>query len=75
MWGSLLPPFSSLTVPFEYSVDCDIAQPDNITGMTFSQYIDFVYTNSINPRDRKVLGHTNTSFFYPALRNIYLNYY
>jgi hypothetical protein len=75
LWGSMAPPFSSLTVPFEYSVDCDTIQPDYITGMTFSQYIEHIYTNSINPRDRKVLGHNNTSSFYPTLRNAYLNYY
>lgn len=75
MWGSYAPPFSSLTVPFEYSVDCDIVQPDSITGMTFAQYMEHIYTNSINPRDRKVLGYTDTSSFYPELRNAYLNYY
>ena len=75
LWGSFAPPFSSLTVPFEYTVDCDVIQPDNITGMTFAQYIEHIYTNSINPQNRKVLGNTDTSSFYPSLRNAYLNYY
>jgi hypothetical protein len=75
VWGSFAPPFSSLTVPFEYTVDCDVIQPENITEMTFSQYLEHIYTNSINPRDRKVLGYSDTSFFYPNLRNAYLNYY
>lgn len=75
VWGSLAPPFSSLTVPFEYAADCDVIQPENITGMTFAQYIEHIYTNSIEPRNRKVLGYTDTSFFYPTLRNAYLNYY
>ena len=75
LWGSLAPPFSSLTVPFEYATDCDVIQPDYITGMTFAQYIEHIYTNSINPQNRKVLGYTDTSFFYPELRNAYLNYY
>jgi hypothetical protein len=43
--------------------------------MTFAQYIEHIYTNSIDPRNRKVLGHTDTSFFYPELRNAYLSYY
>jgi len=43
--------------------------------MTFAQYIEHIYTNSIEPRDRKVLGYTDTSFFYPTLRNAYLSYY
>lgn len=75
LWGSMAPPFSSLTVPFEYAADCDVIQPENITGMTFAQYIEHIYTNSINPQDRKVLGYTDTSFFYPTLRNAYLSYY
>jgi len=75
LWGSLAPPFSSLTVPFEYAADCSVIQPDNITGMTFNQYLDYIYTNSIDPRNRKVLGYTDTSFFYPTLRNAYLSYY
>lgn len=75
VWGSFAPPFSSLTVPFEYSVDCNTIQPDNITGMTLNQYLDHIYTNSINPRNRKTLGYTDTSFFYPELRNAYLHYY
>lgn len=76
MWGSVVPPFSSLTIPFEYAVeDCNDVQPENITGMTLSQYLDYVYTNLVDPRNRKVLGYTNTSFFYPQLRNAYLSYY
>jgi hypothetical protein len=75
LWGSMAPPFSSLTVPFEYAADCDVIQPENITGMTFAQYIEHIYTNSIDPRNRKVLGYTDTSSFYPALRNAYLSYY
>lgn len=75
LWGSVAPPFSSLTVPFEYAADCDVIQPDNITGMTFAQYLEHIYTNSIDPRNRKVLGYTDTSFFYPTLRNAYLSYY
>lgn len=76
MWGSSSPPFSALTVPFEYTLEnCDDVQPDGISGMTLVQYLDYVYTNLVDPRGRKVLGYTNTSFFYPQLRNAYLSYY
>lgn len=74
-WGSFWPPFSANTVPFEFTVDCDNVRPDNITGMTFNQWISFVYANSINPRNRKVIGKPLTSYIYPQLRNAYLNYY
>ena len=76
VWGSLAPPFSSLTVPFEYSPNnCDFVSPENMTGMTFSQWLDFIYTNNVNPRNRKTVAQVHTSFFYTELRNIYLNYY
>lgn len=76
VWGSLAPPFSSLTVPFEYApVNCDFVNPPSITGMTFSQWMDFIYTNNVNPRNRKTVAQVHTSFFYTELRNIYLNYY
>ncbi len=76
MWGSIIPAFSALTVPFEYAVEnCDDVQPENISGMTLSQYLDYAYTNLVDPVNRKVLGYTNTSFFYPQLRNAYLSYY
>ena len=76
VWGSFVPSFSSLTIPFEYSIDdCNAVQPENIGSMSFSQYLEHIYSTSINPRDRKVIGRSNTSFFYPQLKNAYLNYY
>lgn len=75
VWGSTYPPFSSLTVPFEYIPNCESVSPDSITGMTFAQYIEYVYKSSPNPRNRKTLSQAHTSFYYPELRNAYLNYY
>ena len=75
VWGSLYPSFSSLTVPFEYAPDCSVASPEEITGMTFAQYLEYVYKTAPNPRNRKTLSQIHTSFYYPELRNIYLNYY
>jgi len=43
--------------------------------MTLTQYINFLYTNNINPRNRKVNVAGHTTWHYPELRNIYLNYY
>ena len=73
--GTCGTPGSGNTVPIEYIVDCDIVKPDNISGMTLNQWLDYVYANSIDPRDRKVIGAPHTSNTYPKLRNAYLNYY
>jgi hypothetical protein len=74
-WGSIYPPFTGNTVPFEFTVDCDVVRPENMSAMTFSQWLDYVYANSINPRNRKVVGKPLTMSIYPQLRNAYLNYY
>lgn len=74
-WGSYSPPFSANTVPFEFTVDCDNVRPENMSAMTLSQWLNYVYANSIDPRNRKVIGKPLTSYIYPQLRNAYLNYY
>ena len=74
-WGSYSPSFSSNTVPFEFTVDCNNVHPDNMSAMTLSQWLNYVYTNSIDPRNRKVVGAPLTMSIYPQLRNAYLNYY
>lgn len=73
--GTCGAPGSGNTVPLEYIVDCDVVKPDNISGMTLVQWLDYVYANSIDPRERKVIGNPHTTHFYPKLRNAYLNYY
>ena len=76
MWGSYMPPFSANTVPFEYLIEnCDDVQPENIQNMTIGQYLDYIYANLVEPRNRKVIGYDDTSFYYPQLRNAYLSYY
>jgi len=74
-WGSYFPPFSSNTVPFEFLEGCKNIKPENMSAYTVSQWIDFVYANSIDPRNRKVVGKPHTMYIYPHLRNIYLMYY
>lgn len=76
MWGTTgTTPFSSLTIPFEFSVDCGSIKPENMSAMTLSQWLNYVYTNSIHPSNRKVVGNPLTMSIYPQLRNVYLNYY
>jgi len=74
-WSSTATTFSALTVPFEFTADCDVVAPSNITGMTLSQWLNYVYSNSIDPRNRKTVGKPLTMSVYPQLRNAYLNYY
>ena len=75
-WGSPCPPFSSLTTPFEYlTFDSAGVQPSNISQMSLSQYIDYVYTKNIDPTTRKTNNQAHTAWTYPELKNIYLAYY
>lgn len=77
VWGTIGSPFfSGNTVPYEYAIDdCDFVAPDRISGMTFNEYIDFIYTSNIEPRNRKTNNQSHTSFGYPELKKIYMNYY
>lgn len=74
-WGSYAPPFSGNVVPFEMTVECSDVKFDNMSAATLSQWLNYVYSNSISPTDRKVVNGPNTMGIYPQLRNAYLNYY
>lgn len=75
-WGSLCPPFSCMTIPFEFlTFTEEDVHPVNITAMTLNQYINWVYTNSIDPTTRKTNAQCHTTWSYPELKNIYLSYY
>lgn len=74
-WGSYSPYFSGNTVPFEFTVDCDNVKFNNMSAMTLSQWLNSVYSSSIDPRNRKIIGAPLTMSTYPHLRNAYLNYY
>lgn len=71
-------PFSSLTVPFEYTLDegtCSTLIPSNITAMTISEYVDYIYATFVDPRNRKVAKfYDYTTSVYPNLKKIYMNY-
>lgn len=76
MWGSLCPPFSCMTIPYEFlTFTAEEVQPTNISAMTLSQYIDYVYTNTVEPTGRKTNAQCHTVWGYPELKNIYLSYY
>lgn len=72
-WSSNNIPFSAITVPFELAANGSVLNA--ASAFTFSQWLEYIYSNSINPRDRKTLAAPHTSYFYPELRNVYLNYY
>jgi hypothetical protein len=74
-WSSVTPPFSSMTVPFEYLPDPDFVNPPSISGMSLQQYLEFIYTSNVEPKRRKTNNQVHTSWHYPELRKIYLNYY
>jgi hypothetical protein len=77
VWGSVdAPIFSANTVPFEYAInDCDFVAPENITGMTFNEYLEYIYASNIEPRNRKTNNQVHTTWGYPELKKIYMNYY
>ncbi len=51
--------------------------PSTISGMTFENWIEYVYTNAIDPKNRKTIGSDsgNHTHFYSSLKDIYLAYY
>ncbi len=75
-WGSLTPVFSAMTVPFEWQVEeLEDVAPPNMSAMTIQEWLEYVYTANVNPRNRKTLGwqqgHTGT---YRDLKKIYITY-
>lgn len=77
VWGSIdAPLFSANTVPFEYlPSNCATTNPYSISGMSLTEYTDFIYSSNIDPRNRKTNSQSHTSFGYPELKKIYMNYY
>lgn len=77
VWGSEMPfLFENMNVPFEYAIeDCDLVNPDSISGMTLAEYVDFVYQSNIDVPSRKTATGNHSAFHYRELRNIYMNYY
>jgi hypothetical protein len=67
--------FSGLSsVPFEWQVDnLTGVTPYDIQSMTIDEYMDFVYKNNIDPRNRKTSGSGHMST-YLNLKKIYMTY-
>lgn len=75
-WGSDLPYFSANTIPFEYTIDnCEFVKPENISEMTLNEYIEFIYMSNIETRNRKTNNQVHTSWGYPEMKKIYMNYF
>jgi len=66
---------SATTVPLYYVPDCSVVQPTNISEMTLTEYLKYVFTNGVNPRTRKVSGLPHTSSHYAEMKKAYMNYY
>lgn len=67
---------TSANLPSDYKLtNEDLIAPPEITGFTVSQWLNFVYNNSIDVRNRKTETRPHHNFFYPNLRKIYLTYY
>lgn len=78
IWGSTgtTLAFSALTVPFEYlPSNCDTVNPSFISGMTVAQYVDYIFMSNVDPTTRKTNHQSHTTFHYPELKKIYMNYY
>lgn len=77
VWGTVTSPyFSGNTVPFEYAIDAtEFVAPEFITGMTFNEYMEFIYASNVEPKTRKTNSQSHTTFGYPELKKIYMNYY
>jgi hypothetical protein len=75
-WGSSSSVFSGLTVPFEWQVeDINTVVPDNLTGMTIYEWINYLYQNNVDPKNRKTKGWQNgTTGTYRDLKKIYVTY-
>jgi len=75
-WGSSSSVFSGLTVPFEWQVeDINTVVPDNLTGMTIYEWLDYIYQNNVDPRNRKTADWQNgTTSTYRDLKKIYVTY-
>ncbi len=53
-----------------------VHQPPSVSAMTVAQWLDYAYTNSINPTTRKTIDYNaGHNFYYQNLKDLYLAYY
>ena len=71
-------PYSAMTVPFEWTPDpssLEAIMPVNITALTISQWVDYIYASNVNPVNRKTVnGYPNHGSIYFSLKKIYMTY-
>jgi len=75
-WGSTSYYFSGLTVPFDWQVeDVNTIVPNNMSGITIYEWLDYIYKNNVDPRNRKTKDWQNgTTGTYKDLKKIYITY-
>jgi hypothetical protein len=69
---------SNSSLPSYYNIlTASTVMPDNITGMTVSEWLDYIYVKNIDVTKRKVIGRENNShnYVYPNLKKVYMTYY
>jgi len=70
--------FSGMSVPFEWTPDpysIFNIMPTNISAMTISQWLDYIYMSNIDPTNRKVTNaYSNHMSEYIPLKKIYMTY-
>lgn len=55
---------------------CEVFTNSNYESKTLAEYLDYIYTHSIDPTNRKTIGFTDEIVsHYPTLKKAYLNYY
>lgn len=67
---------TSVNLPPDYKLtNEDLIAPPEISGFTISEWLNFVYNNSLDAKNRKTFVEPHHNYFYPNLRKIYLTYY
>ena len=70
--------FSGMSVPFEWTPDPSslfAIMPPDITGMTISQWLDYIYASNVNPTNRKTTNaYSSNMSEYISLKKIYMTY-
>lgn len=55
---------------------CEVFTNQAYSSSTINEYLDYIYTNSIDPTNRKTISFDNSNIsYYPTLKKAYLNYY
>lgn len=79
-WYDLNQDFESIIVGLPDYVNVGevaIHVPLTISGMSMANWLDYVYTNAVDPKKHKIIGYDggHHNYFYSSLRDIYLTYY